>query len=71
MTGDDLVRETSSVADARPAVVRGSKANTELSLLGAELSTVDVGAALIGTGLLVTYFTTRSVRNMCKSHLLN
>jgi hypothetical protein len=42
-------------------IIRGSPCDTEFSLLGAELSTSDVGVALVGIGLLITYFTTRSI----------
>ena|SRR5437762_13250179 len=42
------------------AIIRGSKGNSGFSLLGAELSNSDVGVALVGMGLLITYFTTRS-----------
>ena len=50
-----------SITSGIVAIIHGSEANTEFSLLGAELSTGDVGVALVGTGLLITYFTTRSV----------
>jgi hypothetical protein len=43
------------------AIVHGSTANTEFSLLGADLSTGDVGVALVGIGLLIAYFTSRGV----------
>lgn len=38
------------------AIVRSAKSNTEFSLLGVKLST-GVGLALVGIGLLLTYFT--------------
>jgi hypothetical protein len=50
-----------SIVGGIVAIIRGPEANTEFSLLGAELSTSDVGVALVGIGLLITYFTTRSV----------
>lgn len=50
-----------SIAGGIVAIARDCKTITEFSLLGAELSTGDVGIALIGIALLITYFTTRSV----------
>ena len=50
-----------SITGGIVAIGCGSKTNTEFSFLGAELSTGDVGIALIGIGLLITYFTTRTV----------
>ena len=43
------------------AIVYSSKANTEFSLLGAKLSTGDVGVAFVGIGLVISYFTIRAV----------
>src|ERR687888_922720 len=48
------------------AIVHGSTANTEFSLLGADLSTGDVGVALVGIGLLIAYFTSRGVLKSCR-----
>jgi hypothetical protein len=50
-----------SIAGGIAAIVHGAKANTEFSLLDAELSTADVGVALVGFGLLIAYFTNRGV----------
>ena len=50
-----------SIAGGIVAIVHGSTANTEFSLLGADLSTGDVGVALVGIGLLIAYFTSRAV----------
>jgi hypothetical protein len=53
-----------AVASGIVAIIHSSTAtNTEFSLLGADLSTGDVGVGLVGTGLLMAYFTNR-VRNM-------
>jgi hypothetical protein len=46
-----------SIAGGVVAIVRSAKSNTEFSLLGAKLSTGDVGVALVGIGLIIAYFT--------------
>jgi hypothetical protein len=50
-----------SIGGGIVAIVHGSKADAEFSLLDAELSTADVGVALIGFGLLIAYFTNRAL----------
>jgi hypothetical protein len=50
-----------SIAGGVVAIVRSAKSNTEFSLLGAKLSTGDVGVALVGIGLIIAYFTVRAV----------
>ena len=55
-----------SIVGGIVAIVHGSTANTEFSLLGADLSTGDVGVALVGIGLLIAYFTSRGVLKSCR-----
>jgi hypothetical protein len=50
-----------SIAGGVIAIMQSSKSNTEFSLLGAKLSTGDVGVALVGIGLVIAYFTVRAV----------
>ena len=50
-----------SIVGGIVAIVHGSTAKTEFSLLGADISTGDVGVALVGIGLLIAYFTSRAV----------
>ena len=57
-----------SVTSGILAIAAGSKTNTECSFLDAELSAGDVGIALIAIGLLITYFTTRSLLKSGRNH---
>jgi hypothetical protein len=50
-----------SITSGILAIAGGSKTNTESSFLDAKLSAGDLGIALIAIGLLITYFTTRSL----------
>lgn len=43
------------------AIARDSESDTQLTILGAELSTGHVGVALVGIGFIITFFTIRAV----------
>jgi hypothetical protein len=43
------------------AIYRGANSDTKLDILGAHLSTGSVGVAFVGIGLIIAFFTVRSV----------